>query len=78
MPKNEALESCKTPEQIDSFMQTQKDISTTEERCQMLIEHMEIIGIHALGDDSNDPLLLYSLLKESFCDGDWRLMISGR
>jgi hypothetical protein len=68
------LENCKTLEEIDDFLMGEARISTTQDKCNYLIDYMGIIGIHFMGGDENDYEFVYSILRESFCDGNWRLL----
>ncbi|MDR2598850.1 MAG: hypothetical protein LBC73_01070 [Oscillospiraceae bacterium] len=77
MSRIEELENCTTLEEVDNFLCTQTDVITTKEKCDYLKKYMGIIGVYLDGGDS-DTEFLYSLLRESFCDGDWRLLCSDR
>jgi hypothetical protein len=77
MPRNEQLENCKTFDEVDSFLCNQDGIVTTQDKCDYLIKYMGIIGFYLDGGEA-EPDFLYSLLRESFCDGDWRLLCSER
>jgi len=77
MPRIDELESCKTFEEIDGFLCIQDGIVTTQDKCNYLIEYMGIIDYYLDGGEA-EPEFLYSLLRESFCDGDWRLLYGER
>jgi HKD family nuclease len=74
----EELENCDSFEEIDAFLVRQGK-STTLEKCRFLSDYMGVKGFHFLSSndmDGNtlDSELLYTLLRESFCDGEWRLL----
>jgi len=70
------LERCKTPDDIDNFLLVQ-GLDSIQEKCDFLIDYMGIIDFYLDGGEA-EPEFLYSILRESFCDGDWRLICGKR
>jgi hypothetical protein len=67
-----ALECCKTLDEIDNFLSLQ-GFESIQDKCDFLIDYMGIIDFYLDGGEA-EPEFLYSILRESFCDGDWRLI----
>ena len=72
------LENCKTSNEIDFFLTAQDGITSTQDKCKYLIKYMGIIDVYFDDGDETEPESLYSLLRETFCDGDWRLICGVR
>ena len=66
------LECCKTLDEIDNFLSAQ-GLESIQDKCDFLIDYMGIIDFY-LDSGETEPDFLYSILRESFCDGDWRLL----
>ena len=71
----EALDGCNTPQAIDAFFDSETGYESLEDRIRFLSEYMGVLAFHYTGGGNDE--LTYALMKEAFCDGDWRL-ICGR